>query len=94
MIEADQLEGGCQLVNQSRRWFVYTDRIAQPDHSPAPADLADDYRALTERHSSIAARYRSSADNFAHALGNYRDIIGQTLTPDDLSSLDDTDPTG
>ena len=53
------------------------------------AAIADDYRALTERHSSVAARYRSSADSFAQALGNYRDIVVQLLTPDDLSSLDD-----
>jgi hypothetical protein len=149
MIEAGQLEGGCQLVNERRRWFVYTDQMTRPDHSPAPADyqqlvdsvaalqaevasarasaaeaqetnrlllanqaillnalneyreasdetaaIAEDYRALTERHSSIAAHYRTSADNFAQALGNYRDIVGQTLTPDDLSSLNDTDPAG
>lgn len=148
MIETGQLEGGCQLVNERRRWFVYTDQITRPDHTPAPTDyqqladsvaalqaevaavranaaavqetnrlllanqaillnalneyrqasdetaaLANDYRALTERHSTVATRYRTSADSFAQALGNYRDIVGQALTPDDLSSLDDTDPT-
>jgi hypothetical protein len=144
MIEEDQLEGGCHVINERRRWFVYSDRSLRPEQSPTPAGyqqladslaalqaevaaarataasvqetnrlllanqaillnalneyrqasddtaaLADDYRALTERQSSIAARYRSSADSFAQALGNYRDIVSQGLTPDDLSSLDD-----
>ena len=149
MIEEGQLEGGCQLINERRRWFVYSDQLGQREQTPAPADyqhladamealraevadarasaanvqetnrlllanqaimlnalneyrqasddtaaIADDYRALSERHSVIAARYRRSADSFAQALGNYRDIVGQTLTPDDLSALGDTDPTG
>jgi hypothetical protein len=148
MIKEGQLEGGCQLINERRRWFVYSDQIGQQEQSAAPADyqdlaqavavlraevaaarasaasaqetnrlllanqaimlnalndyrqasddtaaIAEDYRALTERHGLIAARYRRSADSFAQALGNYRDIVGQVLTPDDLSSLDDTDPT-
>lgn len=147
MIEEGQLEGGCQLINERRRWFVYTDQITQGGQPPAAAEyeqladavaalraevaaarataatvqetnrlllanqaimlnalndyrqasddtaaIADDYRALTERHRSIADRYRSSADSFAQALGNYRDIVGQVVTPDDLSSLDDIDP--
>lgn len=148
MIEEGQLEGGCQLINERTRWFVYADQITQHEQPPAAtghqeladavealraevaaarataatvqetnrvllanqaimlsalneyreasdstAAIADDYHALTERHRSIAARYRSSADKFAQALGNYRDIVGQLLAPDDLSSLDHTDPT-
>lgn len=149
MIEEGQIEGGCQLINERRRWFVYSDQIAQREQPRAAAEyeqladavaalraevaaarataatvqetnrlllanqaimlnalndyrqasddtaaIADDYSALTERHRSIAARYRSSADSFAQALGNYRDIVGQVVTPDDLSSLDDTEPAG
>ena len=40
------------------------------------------------------SRKGAAADSFAQALGNYRDIVGQVVTPDDLSSLDDTDPAG
>ena len=78
------------LANQAIMLNALNDYREASDDTAA---IADDYRALTERHSSIAARYRSSADSFAQALGNYRDIVGQLLTPDDLSSLDDTDPT-
>jgi soluble cytochrome b562 len=51
------------------------------------AAAADDYRQLADRHHTAAARYRGSADQFAQVLGNYRDIIGQSVTPGDLSSL-------
>lgn len=145
MIEKGDLEGGCQLINERRRWFVYSDQIGHREQSPAhPRDLtdavaqlrtelaaarareaaaqetnrlllanqalmlnalneyrqasdetaaiADEYRALTERHNASSAHYRQSADNFAQALANYRDIIGQALTPDDLRSIDDPTP--
>lgn len=49
MLEAGELEGGCQLVNQRRRWFVYADQVTQPEHAAAPADyqeLADSVVAL------------------------------------------------
>jgi hypothetical protein len=51
------------------------------------AAVADDYRHLIDRHHTAAAHYRGSADQFAKVLGNYRDIIGQAVTPGDLSSL-------
>jgi hypothetical protein len=78
------------LANQAIMLNALNDYRQASDDTAA---IADDYRALTERHSVIAARYRKSADSFAQALGNYRDLVGQSLTPDDLSALDDTDPT-
>ncbi|EHB46441.1 hypothetical protein MycrhDRAFT_6245 [Mycolicibacterium rhodesiae JS60] len=55
--------------------------------SDAAAALVDDYRALTDRHWSMAGQYRDAATGFAKAADNYQDILGRLLTPDDASSL-------
>jgi hypothetical protein len=142
MIRDGELEGGCQILNERTRWFVYSDQInaptrpRDPQHSTPDASeleelrtavarataeklatqetnrlllasqdilvaaldqyqqateeavaIANEYRELSGRHHDAAERFRDSADKFATVIGNYRDIIVQYTTPDDLSSL-------
>jgi len=60
--------------------------------SDGAAALIDDYRALTDRHWAVAGQYRDSANSFAKAASNYQDVLGQLLTPDDISALTPPDP--
>ena len=142
MIRDGELEGGCQILNERTRWFVYSDQIPAPTRPSAPQPstpdtseldelrvavaranseklaiqetnrlllasqgllvaalsqyqqateeavaIANEYRELSGRHHNATERFRDSADKFATVIGNYRDIIGQYTTPDDLSSL-------
>ncbi|MDD4865667.1 MAG: hypothetical protein PHQ28_00565 [Mycobacterium sp.] len=62
--------------------------LGQYQQAVADTDaIADTYRELCNRQAGTAARFRESADGFAQVIGNYRDIIAQAATPDDLSSL-------
>src|SRR6185312_14335452 len=63
MIEDGELEGGCQLINERTRWFVYADQITHREQPPPAAggypQVAEDVAAL--RAEVAAARATAAA---------------------------------
>lgn len=51
------------------------------------AGVAQDQLHLAERYHTATGHFRSSADTFANALRNYRDIIAELIAPANISGI-------
>lgn len=81
MIRDGELEGGCQVLNERTRWFVYSDQIAaptRPGRPPTPTPYASEVEDLR------AAVARATAEKLATQETNRLLLASQDLLMDAL----------
>jgi len=76
MIRDGELEGGCQILNERTRWFVYSDQITAPTRPSGRQQSAADASELEELRAAVA---RATAETLATQETNRLLLASQGL---------------
>jgi hypothetical protein len=76
MIRDGELEGGCQIVNERTRWFVYSDQITAPTRPSGPRLPTPDASEVEELRAAVA---RATAEKSATQETNRLLLASQDL---------------